>query len=67
MEFDGWSEKRQQESPQFQYWNNTLEMILTILRFIRSEHQGDLGLYTQSLSSMAEWMFALAGMVKGDA
>ena len=59
LDFDGWCLQQQQAIPQFKYWSLTLELILTILIFVRSLRKSDFGLYIDSLTQLAPWLSAL--------
>ena len=59
LDFDGWCLQQQQAIPQFKYWSLTLELILTILIFVRSLRTSDFGLYIDSLTQLAPWLSAL--------
>ena len=56
--FDQWCEKRQKDSPLFQFWFMILRMELTILTFIRSLREGNFELYLESLSALIPYFFA---------
>ena len=59
LDFDGWCLQQQQAIPQFKYWSLTLELILTILIFVRFLRTPDFGLYIDSLTQLAPWLSAL--------
>ena len=59
LDFDGWCLQQQQAIRQFKYWSLTLELILTILIFVRSLRMSDFGLYIDSLTQLTPWLSAL--------
>ena len=54
-----WVENMSQSSPQFKYWNMTLELELLAFTFVRSIRTGNFQLYTESLAKLVPWFFAL--------
>ena len=59
ISFDEWSEVRCKESQQFFFWNFALKIILDILAWDRSVHEGDFQSYISTLSNIAGLFFAL--------
>lgn len=57
-----WCSMREKECPQFQFWGLILNLELLVLSFIRSYREADFKLYTESLSALIPFFFALDHM-----
>lgn len=57
--FDQWRDEKCKSTPQFKFWNTTLELELTVLQFVRAERTANFPLYIESLCKLAPWFFAL--------
>lgn len=57
LTFDEWCTQREDDSPQFHFWNLILRMELTIFPLIRPFREGNFLLYCQSLESLLTYFF----------
>jgi len=57
--FNEWCQNQCVEHPQFQYWYIAFQLELAMLTFVRSIRQSDFTLYTEALSHLVPWFFAL--------
>ncbi len=48
-----------ERSRQFKYWSKTLQLQLTVFTFIRSQREGNVWLYIDSLSELNKWYLVL--------
>lgn len=58
IHFKEWCEKRDENSPQFQFWNLVLSMELTIFTLVHSFREANVTLYCQALSELIPYFFA---------
>ena len=56
--FQGFKEDRCKESPTYNFWNSYIEMVMTLLAFIRGTRLSDWNLHLASLRLMLPWYFA---------
>ena len=59
LEYKAWCLMRKAECPQFQYWSITLQFEITILTFVKSLRERNFRLYTDALTALMPWFFAL--------
>ena len=57
--FSDWCIQESTRSPQFLYWNLTLQFEMTLLAFVRACRTSDFEMYTKSLEEMLKWYFRL--------
>lgn len=57
--FDDWCTRRNQESPQFQFWYMALQLELLVLTYVRSLRAANFPLYMDCLTQLAPWFFSL--------
>jgi len=57
--FEIWSDRRRQESPQFQYWYTALQLELLVLIYVKSLRIANFSLYIECLMKLAPWFFSL--------
>ena len=57
--FEDWSRQRQDNIPQFRYWDTVLELELLVLVYVRSLRQGSLMMYLDALTELVPWFHAL--------
>ncbi|KAK3926446.1 BRISC and BRCA1-A complex member 2, partial [Frankliniella fusca] len=57
LTFDEWVERSRTKSPTFYFWLLVLNLEILLLTFVKSQRQGNYGLYTESLTEMLPWMF----------
>ena len=58
LELKEFSSMRSCESPTFQYWMTFIQMVETLLSFIRATRTGDWNLHLASVRQMLPWFFA---------
>ncbi len=58
LSFSEWCETMSVKHPQFCYWNQTLELALLFLGFLRAQREGNFMLYVETLGKLLPWMFA---------
>ncbi|KAJ8372691.1 hypothetical protein AAFF_G00280200 [Aldrovandia affinis] len=59
MPLDDWCAERVDASPQFQFWFIILQLELAVLIYVRSVREENFLLYTDALSKLVPWFFAL--------
>lgn len=57
-QYDAFVANSSQSNPTFQFWYSYIEMVQTLLLFIRATREGDWDLHLSSLRSMMPWFFA---------
>ena len=58
--FENWKSDMISKSPQFQFWSITLELELTLLKYVQLLRQCDFQLYVDSLVNLVPWSSHLA-------
>ena len=58
MTFQEWCSQKEEQHPQFSYWNKVLELELLLLQFLRAQRNGNFPLYVETLGIIVQWMFA---------
>ena len=58
LSFEYWCQKRNVESPQFEFWIPLLDIELTVFMLIQSFREGDFNLYREALSELSPYLFA---------
>lgn len=57
--FDQWCKLGQSSSPQFAFWQITMQLELAVLTFIRALRESNFSLYIAALIRLVPWFFAL--------
>ena len=57
--FEDWCDARSKACPQFQFWYLILQLELAVMVFVRAIREADFLLYTDALSKIVPWFFAL--------
>lgn len=57
--FDQWRLENIDLIPQFKFWDTALNLIIIVLRFVRSIRSGNFPMYLDSIRKILPWFFAL--------
>lgn len=57
--FQEWRSESGRLIPQFKFWDITLNLVILMLRFVRSIRCGEFWMYVDSIRKLLPWFFAL--------
>ena len=57
LSFKEWEKMMESEHPQFYFWNMCIKLQSLLMKFLRSQREGDYKSYLDSLAEMIPWMF----------